>query len=87
LGVAEVPRDDEAGDAKSGAAKPGDVKLVRREEGYATPDGRFEVSGSPGSWYAADDERVNPLGLPTILGPFRTLGEVREAIREAEGGG
>jgi hypothetical protein len=62
------------------------VKLTRHEGGYATPDGRFEVSGTPGSWYVADGERLNPMGLPTILGPFRTLGEVREAIREAEAG-
>jgi hypothetical protein len=65
---------------------PEAVKLVRHEDGYATPDGRFEVSGAPGAWYVADGERMNPLGLPTILGPFRTLGDVRDAIREAARG-
>jgi hypothetical protein len=62
---------------------PDEVRLVRHHDGYASPDGRFEVSGAAGSWYVADSGHLNPLGLPTILGPFRTLAEVRAAIAEA----
>ena len=65
-------------------AKP--PKLIEKAgDGYRSPDGRFTVEGTPGAWYVADGERPSPLGTPTIAGPFRTLAEVKDAVREAAG--
>jgi hypothetical protein len=66
-------------------AKPADPRrLVRRDDGYVSADERFEVSGANGSFYLADAARLDPLGLPSIRGPFRTLAEVRAAIEAAD---
>lgn len=59
-------------------------RLVKREDGYVSEDGRFEVSGAATSWYLADAARPDPLGLPSISGPYRTLGEVRAAVAAAD---
>jgi len=65
--------------------RPADPRrLVRRDGGYYSADGRFEVSGTTGSFYVADAARLDPLGLPSIRGPFRTLAEVRAAIAAAD---
>jgi hypothetical protein len=67
------------------AAKAADPRrLVKREDGYVSEDGRFEVSGAAASWYLADAARLDPLGLPSISGPYRTLGEVRAAVAAAD---
>jgi hypothetical protein len=70
------------------AAKPPKAtdprRLVKREDGYLSEDGRFEVSGAAGSWYLADASRPDPLGLPSISGPYRTLAEVRAAVASAD---
>jgi hypothetical protein len=66
------------------APKPVDPhRLVKRDDGYASADGRFEVSGTQGSFYLADSARLNPFGLPTIDGPYRTLTELRAAVAAA----
>lgn len=65
-------------------AKPIDPhRLIKRDDGYVSADGRFEVSGTPGSFYLADSARLNPFGLPTIDGPYRTLTELRAAVAAA----
>lgn len=65
-------------------AKPVDPhRLVKRDDGYVSADGRFEVSGTPGSFYLADAARPSPLGLPRIDGPYRTLTELRAAVAAA----
>jgi hypothetical protein len=57
--------------------------LERSGDGYRSPDGRFTVEGTPGAWYVADTERPSPLGTPVIVGPFRTLAEVKAAVESA----
>lgn len=65
-------------------ARPVDpYRLLKREDGYVSADGRFEISGTSGSFYLADAARPNPFGLPTIDGPYRTLTELRAAVAAA----
>jgi hypothetical protein len=80
--------------AKPAAAEPQKVAAVKASkplekigDGYRSPDGRFTVEGTPGAWYVADGANPSPLGTPTIVGPFRTLAQVKDAIREASGSG
>ncbi len=67
----------------------GPEKLVRETAGrYRTADGRFTVEGEGGStWYLADAEQTNELGLPILRGPFATLAQARTAIAEARASG
>jgi hypothetical protein len=78
--------------AKAGTAgKPGKPpkppKMIEKAgDGYRSPDGRFTVEGTPGAWYVADTEHLSPLGTPTIVGPFRTLAEVKASVEAARSG-
>jgi hypothetical protein len=70
--------------APASAKPPKPPKAIEKAgDGHRSPDGRFTVEGVAGAWYVADTERPSPLGTPTIIGPFRTLAAVREAIEAA----
>jgi GNAT superfamily N-acetyltransferase len=68
--------------------KPVDRNALKRESAgrYSTPDGRFEVEQNSGRWMISDTAETNDFGLPLIRGPFATLDEVRDAIRDAREG-
>ena len=74
---------------KSAQEKPVDPNALKRESAgrYRTADERFEVEQNSGRWMISDTAETNDFGLPLIRGPFATLDEVREAIREAREGG
>jgi GNAT superfamily N-acetyltransferase len=69
--------------------KSPDPNALKRESAgrYRTADERFEVEQNSGRWMISDTAETNDFGLPLIRGPFATLDEVREAIREAREGG
>jgi hypothetical protein len=69
-------------EASPSPAKPAKV-IEKAGDGYRSPDGRFSVEGTPGTWYVADTRNPSPLGTPTIVGPFRTLAEVKAAVEAA----
>jgi hypothetical protein len=79
------------GSKKAGPGKPATAQkpdkppktIEKAGDGYRSPDGRFTVEGTPGAWYVADTEHPSPLGTPTIVGPFRTLAEVKAAVEAA----
>lgn len=70
--------------ARADAAADPD-RLVRQAAGtYRTADERFEVRGSStAGWFLVDTEQTNHFGQELILGPFGTLGAVREAVPPA----
>ncbi len=69
------------GDAAAGSPD----RLVRESAGrYRSVDGRFTAeSQGPAAWFLVDAERTNEFGLPQMTGPYRTLGEVRDAMGDA----
>lgn len=54
---------------------------------WETRDARFGVEPGDGTWNLVDRSQTNELGLPLTSGPFRTLGDVREAIVRAREAG
>lgn len=60
-------------------------RLTRGSAGsWRTKDGRFRIEGGGGgSWYLADTERRDQLGMELVSGPYPTLTAARAALTEA----
>lgn len=66
---------------KSGAD---DTSLKRLGGGrWQTRDERFTIEPESGTWVVVDAEQTDDLGLPLVRGPFRSLGDAKEAIAAA----
>jgi hypothetical protein len=50
---------------------------------WQTRDERFTIEPQSGTWVVVDAEQTDDLGLPLVRGPFRSLGDSREAIAAA----
>lgn len=50
---------------------------------WQTRDERFTIETQSGTWVVVDAEQTDDLGLPLVRGPFRSLGDAKEAITEA----
>ncbi|HZC31807.1 MAG TPA: hypothetical protein VE640_00820 [Candidatus Bathyarchaeia archaeon] len=61
-----------------------DTSLKRLGGGrWQTRDVRFTVEPESGTWVVVDAEQTDDLGLPLVRGPFRSLGDAKEAITAA----
>ena len=54
---------------------------------WETRDGRFAIEPQSGTWAVVDTSETNELGLPLVLGPFKSLTAAKEAIEAAREGG
>ena len=60
------------------------ARLVRAAAGsYHSADDRFTVRNEGGTWYAEDSAQLDELGLPRLLGPFRSLTDAKQAVADA----
>jgi hypothetical protein len=50
---------------------------------WQTRDERFTIEPQSGTWVVVDGEQTDDLGLPLVRGPFRSLGDAKDAITEA----
>ena len=50
---------------------------------WQTRDERFTIEPQSGTWVVVDAEQTDDLGLPLVRGPFRSLGDAKEAIADA----
>jgi hypothetical protein len=50
---------------------------------WQTRDERFTIEPDSGTWVVVDAEQTDDLGLPLVRGPFRSLGDAKEAIAAA----
>jgi hypothetical protein len=58
-----------------------DTSLKRLGGGrWQTRDERFTIEPQSGTWVVVDAEQTDDLGLPLVRGPFRSLGDAKEAI-------
>ena len=67
-------------------AKPAadDSSLKRLGGGrWQTRDERFTIEPESGTWVVVDAEQTDDLGLPLVRGPFRSLGDAKDAIAAA----
>jgi GNAT superfamily N-acetyltransferase len=71
--------------ARKTASPPADPnRLVRQQAGtYRSEDGRFTVREGGTGWFLTDSEQSNEFGQELVLGPYATLGAVRETLPEA----
>jgi hypothetical protein len=61
-----------------------DTSLKRLGGGrWQTRDERFTIEPESGTWVVVDAEQTDDLGLPLVRGPFRSLGDAKEAIAAA----
>jgi inactivated superfamily I helicase len=61
-----------------------DASLKRLGGGrWQTRDERFTIEPESGTWVVVDAEQTDDLGLPLVRGPFRSLGDAKEAISAA----
>jgi hypothetical protein len=61
-----------------------DTSLKRLGGGrWQTRDERFTIEPESGTWVVVDAEQTDDLGLPLVRGPFRSLGDAKEAITGA----
>ena len=66
------------------ASDAGDSSLKRLGGGrWQTRDERFTVEPQSGTWVVVDAEQTDDLGLPLVRGPFRSLGDAKDAIAAA----
>jgi hypothetical protein len=66
------------------ASGAGDSSLKRLGEGrWQTRDERFTIEPQSGTWVVVDAEQTDDLGLPLVRGPFRSLGDAKDAIAAA----
>jgi hypothetical protein len=64
------------------------VKLTREAAGrYRTDDGRFVVAQSGQVWYVTDTARNDELGQPVVIGPLKTLANVRDTVASVQAEG
>jgi len=62
----------------------GDASLKRLGGGrWQTRDERFTIEPQSGTWVVVDAEQSDDLGLPLVRGPFRSLGDAKNAIADA----
>jgi len=58
-----------------------DTSLKRLGGGrWQTRDERFTIEPESGTWVVVDAEQTDDLGLPLVRGPFRSLGDAKDAI-------
>jgi hypothetical protein len=58
-----------------------DASLKRLGGGrWQTRDERFTIEPESGTWVVVDADQTDDLGLPLVRGPFRSLGDAKEAI-------
>jgi hypothetical protein len=50
---------------------------------WQTRDERFTIEPQSGTWVVVDAEQMDDLGLPLVRGPFRSLGDAKDAIGDA----
>jgi hypothetical protein len=50
---------------------------------WQTRDERFTIEPQSGTWVVVDAEQTDDLGLPLVRGPFRSLGDAKDAIAAA----
>jgi hypothetical protein len=63
---------------------PGDASLKRLGGGrWQTRDERFTIEPESGTWVVVDAQQTDDLGLPLVRGPFRSLGDAKDAITAA----
>jgi hypothetical protein len=61
-----------------------DSSLKRLGAGrWQTRDERFTIEPESGTWVVVDAEQTDDLGLPLVRGPFRSLGDAKDAIAAA----
>jgi hypothetical protein len=61
-----------------------DTSLKRLGGGrWQTRDERFTIEPESGTWVVVDAQQTDDLGLPLVRGPFRSLGDAKDAIAEA----
>jgi hypothetical protein len=62
-----------------------DVSSLKRLGGgrWQTRDERFTIEPESGTWVVVDAEQTDDLGLPLVRGPFRSLGDAKDAIAAA----
>src|SRR6476660_6154957 len=66
------------------SAATDDSSLKRLGGGrWQTRDERFTIEPQSGTWVVVDAEQTDDLGLPLVRGPFRSLGDAKEAITGA----
>jgi hypothetical protein len=67
------------------ATKSEDVSSLKRLGGgrWQTRDERFTIEPQSGTWVLVDAEQTDDLGLPLVRGPFRSLGDAKDAITSA----
>jgi hypothetical protein len=64
---------------------PADDSTLKRLGGgrWQTRDERFTIEPQSGTWVVVDAEQTDDLGLPLVRGPFRSLGDSKDAIAAA----
>jgi hypothetical protein len=64
---------------------PADDSTLKRLGGgrWQTRDQRFTIEPQSGTWVVVDAEQTDDLGLPLVRGPFRSLGDSKDAIAAA----
>jgi hypothetical protein len=68
----------------AGKAAADDSSLKRLGGGrWQTRDERFTIEPESGTWVVVDAEQTDDLGLPLVRGPFRSLGDAKDAIAAA----
>jgi hypothetical protein len=67
------------------ARTPADDSTLKRLGGgrWQTRDERFTIEPQSGTWVVVDAEQTDDLGLPLVRGPFRSLGDSKDAIAAA----
>jgi len=50
---------------------------------WRTRDERFTIEPDSGTWVVVDAEQADDLGLPLVRGPFRSLGDAKDAMAAA----
>jgi len=68
--------------ARPSAADDGSLKRLGGGR-WQTRDERFTIEPQSGTWVIVDAEQTDDLGLPLVRGPFRSLGDAKEAIADA----
>jgi hypothetical protein len=68
----------------AGKTSADDSSLKRLGGGrWQTRDERFTIEPQSGTWVVVDAEQTDDLGLPLVRGPFRSLGDSKDAIAAA----
>jgi hypothetical protein len=68
--------------AKASAADDSSLKRLGGGR-WQTRDERFMIEPQSGTWVVVDAEQTDDLGLPLVRGPFRSLGDAKDAITTA----